>query len=521
MTPVPQWTVFETELESAGEYGDPWREVDLRVRFSAPSGGERTVAAFWDGGRTWRVRFCPTEPGAWRWQSECNRSADAGLHGREGSFECAPYAGDNPLYRHGSLRPAENGRYLAHADGTPFFWLGDTAWNGALRARPADWERYLQTRRAQGFSAIQLVSTPWRGCSRDPAGETAFSGAEPIRVNPRFFQRLDPKLAAINRHGLLAVPVIFWAFGPDDPGQSLPEADAIELARYVVARWGAFQVAWLLAGDGDYSGDRAPRWQRIGSAVFAGQRDRPVTLHPRDQSWVGEEFREEGWFDFIGYQGSGHGGYGDHVRWLLEGPPATHWDRTPPLPVINLEPNYEAYRFDGEAHYFATEKVRRAAYWSLLVSPTAGVSFGHSAIWLWANEPEVPEGHARVGTVAAWPEGLNTPGIQSMVVLQRLFHSLPWWQLRPAPELLLDRPGASDPDRFVAAARTGDGAWAILYLPDGGSVRLDGARLAQPAAARWFNPRTGAWTAAGPAPSAASAFSAPSGGDWVLCIAPA
>ena len=48
------------------------------------------------------------------------------------------------------LRVSKNGRYLAHADSTPFFWLGDTAWNGALLSSKSDWEIYLNDRAKKG-----------------------------------------------------------------------------------------------------------------------------------------------------------------------------------------------------------------------------------------------------------------------------------------------------------------------------------------------------------------------------------
>lgn len=34
------------------------------------------------------------------------------------------YAAERP-WEHGELRVSDNGRYLQHKDGTPFFWLGD------------------------------------------------------------------------------------------------------------------------------------------------------------------------------------------------------------------------------------------------------------------------------------------------------------------------------------------------------------------------------------------------------------
>ena len=49
----------------------------------------------------------------------------------------------NPLFNHGILRPSSGGRYLEHADGTPFYWLGDTHWSGFSTA-----ERWNETNNA-------------------------------------------------------------------------------------------------------------------------------------------------------------------------------------------------------------------------------------------------------------------------------------------------------------------------------------------------------------------------------------
>ena len=73
-----------------------------------------------------------------------------------------------------------------------------------MKSKAEDWERYLAVRKEQGFTAIQCVLTNWRSFPADTHGETAFTGRESIKINPRFFQRLDEKVAAINRHGLVA-----------------------------------------------------------------------------------------------------------------------------------------------------------------------------------------------------------------------------------------------------------------------------------------------------------------------------
>lgn len=518
METVMLWTVLELTLKSQRDYANPLWDVSVRVEFASPSGRRRSADAFWNGERTWLVRFCPDEVGEWHWRSECSEPTDTGLHGQRGSFRCEPYTGDHPLYRHGPVRLSPNGRFFVHADGTPFLWLADTAWNGVLKADPTAWERYLQARHQQGFTAVQFVSTHWRAFPQDEQGETAYEGAQRIRINPHFFQRLDGKVAAINRHGLIAAPVILWALRPPSPGVVLPEEDLVRLARYIVARWGAYHVIWILGGDGDYRGERAERWRRIGRAVFGDRHDALVTMHPGGQHWIADEFRQETWFDFLGYQ-SGHGDRPDHLRWLVFGPPSQEWRKEPPRPIVNLEPNYEAHRAYHSRQPFTAFHVRRALYWSLLIAPTAGVTYGHHGIWFWAEKPEEPTDHAGSGVAPAWHEAVRSEGAACVKHLKDFFTSLEWWKLRPAQELLAEQPGTPEaPQKFIAAARSEEGTLAVLYTPEGGSIALRTESLRLPAVASWFDPRVGQWLEAGKVTQPLHRFPTPDDHDWVLCI---
>lgn len=508
MAPVQQWTVFETEFNSTQTYENPFWDVTVRVHFTGP-GGQHTVEAFWDGDDVWRVRFSPTAAGTWQWRTVCSDEANSGLHGQTGTLDCVPYTGSNPVLSHGPLTTSNNGRYLQFADGTPFFWLGDTAWNGVLLSKAEDWTRYLMARREQGFNVIQFVATQWRASTAgDSQGELAFEGTDHITINPAFFQRADPKVAAINEHGMIAAPVMLWTLTEIDPGQTLTEAASTRLVRYEQARWGAYQVVWLLGGDGRYhQDDRAARFKRIGRAVFGDRHDRLVTMHPCGVSWVGELFGEESWFDFIGYQ-SGHGDSAEHVRWLVQGPPATEWSNEPVKPVINLEPNYEGHPAYETGDKFSDYHVRRASYWSLLVSPPAGVTYGNNEIWTWREDPGPAENHRNIGTVQPWHEGVETPGISNMTTLRGFFEMLRWTKMTPAPELLKQQPGDEDPNRFVAAAQTLDEAQVVIYLPLGGTVEL----TRDFGSARWFNPRTGEWS------TAEAGYTAPDEQDWLLVL---
>jgi len=100
---VALWGMFETEFTAEREVPNPFHAVTMQVVFTAPSGRSLPVDAFWDGGRTWRVRFSPDEIGEWQWRTSA-QPADAGLDGREGRFACVAYTGDNPLFQHGPVR---------------------------------------------------------------------------------------------------------------------------------------------------------------------------------------------------------------------------------------------------------------------------------------------------------------------------------------------------------------------------------------------------------------------------------
>ena len=76
------------------------------------------------------------------------------------------------------------------------------------------------------------------------------------------------------------------------------------------------------------------------------------------------------------------------------------------------------------------------------------------------------------------------------------------------------------PSQTVAAARTPDGSWAVVYSPRGGTVTPDASAFERPMAARWFDPRTGDFHDAGRIRGDSASFDAPSDEDWVLDLRP-
>ncbi len=511
---VHQWGRFEASFTAASTYDNPVQEVRLEVEYTAPDGSVHKRLGFWDGDITWKARFSPTQLGTWSFNTI---SEDNGLNNQGGSFICMPYSGDNPLYQHGALKVSDNNRYFEYADETPYFFLADTVWNGALLSDLAGWDTFLNTRVDQHFTAIQFVTTQWRAAKTDAVGQTAFTGVKTVQVNPRFYQRMDPYFDRVNQKGMIAVPVLLWAIrGEDNPGYFLPEDQRAVMAEYQIARYGAHQVIWFLGGDGNYRGEeQAAPWRRIGRMVFGDNHHRIATMHPSGMSWVADEFRDEKWFSFLGYQ-SGHGDDDNLHRWTAAGPASTEWSKEPARPIINLEPNYEDHLAYQSRQPHPPLNIRRAAYWSLLCVPPAGVTYGGHGVWGWHAERGPAPAHPNTGDGDPWHVAMNMPGAQQMKHLYDFFGAIEWQRLRPDQSLVANQAKAAE--NFIVAARSDEGDMAVLYAPGGNSVRVNGESLNLPLRAKWYNPRTGAWTDEGLMKSKVQGFTKPNTKDWLLYL---
>lgn len=160
------WIAVDLNFESEKSRGGG---KELYLSFGAEftnrsTGTTLTLPGFWYGGRTFTVRFAPTEPGEWTYRTIC--PADPSLDARCGTVTADPYSGDLAVYRHGFVT-TNGSKHFVYADGTPFFYLGDTHWN--MYAEEFDGPgphagdtgaeshfRYIVDRRAeQGFTVYQ------------------------------------------------------------------------------------------------------------------------------------------------------------------------------------------------------------------------------------------------------------------------------------------------------------------------------------------------------------------------------
>ncbi|MCK4921643.1 MAG: DUF5060 domain-containing protein, partial [Bacteroidales bacterium] len=256
---IHTFEIQEIVLNAQNTYENPYKEVECWVQLEGPDFNKR-IYGFWDGGNTFRVRIAATLAGDWTWTSGSNQD-DKGLNEKSGSFHAINWTEEelqeNPN-RRGYIRSTPNGHALQYADGTPFFFIGDTWWASSTWRYPLtgktpdpNWEpgpeglsfeNVVNYRKKQGYNMVAMISCypNWAadGLSRElvdengigirqawehfetPTDETptakdmhdelgnrpfAMKNGGPMadfdQINPEYFKSLDKKLDYLNSVG--------------------------------------------------------------------------------------------------------------------------------------------------------------------------------------------------------------------------------------------------------------------------------------------------------------------------------
>lgn len=443
-TPANQ--VIELTLTAKSDHADPFNEVDVDVNFITPTGHELRVPAFWAGGKTWRVRYASAELGEHRYQS-ISTVADEGLNGAAGVITVTEYKGDNPLFRHGPIRVAQDKRHFEHADGTPFFWLGDTWWMGLChRLRfPEDFKKLADDRQKKGFNVVQLVAGLYPDAHQfDPRGanESGFPWEQDYtRINPAYFEAADQRIQMLVDHGLSPCIVGAWGYYLEFMGVEKVQKHW----RYLIARYGALPVTWCAAGEANlpwylvknfpYHDAKAVNgWTQV--LRYIRDTDpfrRPLTIHPTGIGRLSARNATDdvALLDFDMLQ-TPHGER-DAVPPTVNTVRESYADR-PVMPVINGEAAYERL---GDR--IGTEWTRRM-FWLCMMNGAAGHTYGANGIWQVnrKGQPHGPSPHHPPGStgygVIPWDEAMNLGGSTHVALGKKLFAEFDWQQFKPHPE---------------------------------------------------------------------------------------
>ncbi|HVU67274.1 MAG TPA: DUF4038 domain-containing protein [Ktedonobacteraceae bacterium] len=492
------WESAELSFAATTTCANPYREVEFQAEFRGPDGRLLVVPGFWDGEQNWKVRFAPPVAGSWHWRTSCSVSSETGLHGQSGSLEALPWSQAeieaNPT-RRGFVRVHESGRYFVYADGTPFYWLGDTFWAGFSQrcSLESDFPLYLRDRQDKGFTVIQMVvgrPVAEKSAASYWGGGMCNEGGAPYErrydlINPAYFQHFDRKMRLLLEAGF--IPCLFGAWGQDL--QQVGVAAMQEYWRYLVARYAAYNVLWCISGEYYYTPDEES-WRQIGQTVHrADPYQHPTSAHAIAPHSGSTHYQGDEWYDFNLIQV----GHVEAFRALFKALPQIDYQARPIKPAIMSESWYENHEstFKEAPARFNDRDIRYVTYVSLL-SGCIGQTYGAHGVWSWADDQDAAD--PQFNAPAPWRHDLHLPGSTQMKHLRTLMQEVRWWELEPHPEVVSSTNAsafcAAIPDREYLAYFPQGANRVLLCLPCTGS-----SQSASDYSARWFNPRSGAWLA--------------------------
>jgi hypothetical protein len=423
---------------------------------------------------------------------------------------------------------ASNPHYLATADGEPFFWLGDTAWEIFHRLNRQQVEHYLENRRQKGFNIFQACVLSEFGNWREPNvyGDAPFIDGAPDRPHEPYWQHVDFVIQAAAHKDIYVALLPVWGdkvshFRGDDRAM-FDAASIYAYGRFLGARYALPHVIWMLGGDRPVvydGGDDRPLWRALAAGIDHGAGGKVFkTFHPFGGYSSSEWLHQEAWLDMNTFQ-SGHGGGRDIPTWdWAAGDVALH----PAKPTLDSEPNYEDLcvnpwpEWNPALGHYRDHDVRKQSYRSVFAG-ACGVTYGHHSVW----QMHTPGREVIIPTNEEYPleVALDRPGAWQMIHLRRLIESRPYFSRIPAQHLLPAIPaGRNEHLRATCAA---DGCYAMIYAPSYMSFPvLTGHLAGEHLRAWWFNPRTGRADFLGEFPKTEQmTFTTPvDGPDWVLVL---
>jgi hypothetical protein len=288
--------------------------------------------------------------------------------------------------------------------------------------------------------------------------------------------------AAFQKAGISAPPASYaeleaandgfgWK-GLEVAGPVVPPADYARFCRYLVARYGARPLVYLVGADG--RGDE-PQVAAGGAEVHAWDAyGQPTGIHYRPHG-VNNHFQDADWLDFQSCQ-TGH--EAEHVQERV----ADMWRNRPVKAVLNGEPTYEHSGRRGKAEgWWQGDEAWR----NLCAGGTMGVVYGAASLWQWRLHPD-ESGFLPyfLADDAGWRQALDFEGSRYVGLVGRILAGLPLVDMGPDWLSAIAMRALSVPGRFL-----------LCYRANGGlvSVRDDTVSLDY----RVVDPRTGEVVAAG------------------------
>jgi hypothetical protein len=404
----------------------------------------------------------------------------------------------------GRLVISENGSFLQHENGKPFFWQGDTAWLLFQKLNRSEVEIYLEDRQQKGFNVIQVVALHELP-EVNVYGDTALVNGNPMQPqttqgnNPEveleydYWDHVDFVIDKAEKKGIYLAMIPAW--GSLVKGGYFTVNSARAYAEWLAKRYrDKPNIIWINGGDirGDNDKDI---WQALGTTLHEMDSNHLMTFHPFGRTQSSTWFHNEDWLDFNMFQ-SGHRRYDqrrpsdDIATWKGE----DNWKyvredyaKTPPKPTIDGEPSYENIPqglHDPAEPYWQDRDVRRYAYWSVFAG-SFGHTYGNNAV-MQMHKPNSGEG--AYGVRNYWYEAIDDPGAGQMQYLKALILSRPFFERVFDPSIIV----GENENRYDYVTATRGESYAFIYTYTGREFDVElGKITGEKVKAWWYNPRNG------------------------------
>jgi len=546
ITKTETWIANEMTFIAKNTVSDPVNTRTFDVEFT---NGNQTIKmpGFWDGQNIWRVRFALPKEGTWTYKTIFSDASDSGVHNKKGTITVKKYSGNLDIYKHGFVTTKANTKYFVYADGTPFFYLGDTHWDflteefdraGSKAAgiqTNSHFKYIINKRISQGFTVYQSQPNNAPFNFTDGISLNDIAG---LRVADKYFEYIaDQGLVHANAQFFFASTMNNTIM--KNYSQAEYEKLLDTLSRYWIARFGAYPVMYTLAQeiDNDYyykenggtntnMNSTSNPWKFVCESLYKyDPYKNPISGH------------QEGSYTTSNYTTASNSAFRNtkgHTWW------ATQWK-----PVLNTKTDFSAAidfwnngqgkpaimyegRYDG---LWTNEYGARAQGWLSFLNGMYGHGYGAVDIWLYSSAYDLDKNTVRDGITITvetkktpWGKSIEFASGYQMGYMKTLLQKYQWWNLVPA----FDNKNIFVSDTgYYSVAHIGTDLY-IAYLYDNisraGSTATGTFKSLDANAQytyQWFNPRTAALTNPTKANKNGSEFSIgqrPSAEDWVLIL---
>ena len=215
-------------------------------------------------------------------------------------------------WSHGQLKVSKENRYLMNADGTPFFWLGDTGWLLPEKLNRDEAAYYLEHCRQAGFNVVQVQP---------------INGVPAMNFYGQYSMIDGFNFKNIDRKGVYG----YW----DHMDYIIQKAEQNGIYIAMVCIWGGLVRSGKM---------------NVANSILAVDENHIMTFHPFGRTSSATHLNNKEWMDMNMFQ-SGHRRYGqkkgdgdtsvtgleeDNWRYVEEA-----LSMTPLKPVLDAEPSYE------------------------------------------------------------------------------------------------------------------------------------------------------------------------------------